>query len=911
METHAKQEFQGDIGRGIIIYALIITMGVFSFSSMAAEPRGDYGDAPDSANSGFPTKFATTNSRLGGPGAHHLKTGLEMLGIAVSSEVGAEDPCDPDLVQNLVDNDGHDDGVLFLYTYNMGSPFGEPLTKVWGVFRVTISASAPAGTRYLNVLFDCNRDQEWRNTEGMAEWLVVNQELNIAPGRTETFAVELGDVPTSALEPGPHAWLRATLTREQIDEVGDAVEQGGWDGSGQFEFGETEDYDSLIRLPVPDVAVKAKCKDCPLFMSHREIKDVVVELTLSGSDAPGCIVRGGRRIIKPGPGAFMGALIGKTYHRAEPGVVGQVRVGQVGPNKWELSVEIDPITHPSPPAPAPTQSLSIKIPYRIQDAQGTLIVSGTKTCDVIIFHGYGPRGRRHRGGNRDFGGATNLPQKEWIAVDPCVAEPCEPDQPWDPNDPWFPDDPCASLAWVMFDSNQPTPGTVTVVRVSNVMPSDFQQPGVLDASWIVGVGFDTEANLASHDPCEPLIETVISGLAFPYTDEMVSQAGISYESQLRPYKIPVYRDGFSNMFNEITTDVGDSVNIDDANNIVMIINPSGFSVWGIGQNEYRPGCFAQNPVPADGESVGGDLNELSWTAGVLADLSQGQDVWYSNDRTLVQECNESVRISASDCNCSLPSAVELETTYYWRVKDYNSPSAWLGPIWSFRAEYNIVDDFESYADTNELLGAWGEADGASLRLEKDTVHGGDSSMAIEFNNSYSPYCSEAYRSYSGSRDWTEDGVEALSIWFTGEPNLNKLYLRVEDTSLSSWKVNYEGGDMTDNGWHEWNIALQKFEDHGVDLRYISEFKIGIGDGTPDGSGTVHIDNIRLYVPRCLDRPVGDLNDDCVVDIDELSRFADEWLWESTMESDHDGDYTVDLEDFAHMAQDWLDNRMFP
>jgi hypothetical protein len=52
-------------------------------------------------------------------------------------------------------------------------------------------------------------------------------------------------------------------------------------------------------------------------------------------------------------------------------------------------------------------------------------------------------------------------------------------------------------------------------------------------------------------------------------------------------------------------------------------------------------------------------------------------------------------------------------------------------------------------------------------------------------------------------------------------------------------------------WEQWNIDLQAFADLGVNLADVDSIGIGIGDRdnpTPGGSGTLYIDDIRLYRP---------------------------------------------------------------
>ena len=54
-------------------------------------------------------------------------------------------------------------------------------------------------------------------------------------------------------------------------------------------------------------------------------------------------------------------------------------------------------------------------------------------------------------------------------------------------------------------------------------------------------------------------------------------------------------------------------------------------------------------------------------------------------------------------------------------------------------------------------------------------------------------------------------------------------------------------------WTEWAIPLQTFTDQGVNLTDVDSIAIGLGSkagiATSGGSGTVYIDDIRLYRPE--------------------------------------------------------------
>ncbi len=203
--------------------------------SASTGPAGDYGDAPDGQDAywgvpgSFPTLYDTTNSHFDRPGAHTLNTGEEMLGMHVSVEVDATDPDDPDGVPNLVDADS--DERIFVIIEG---------TQAKLAFTVTVASTAPAVDRYVNALIDFDQDGSWSEGAQGDEWVVVNLEVDVAPGSSETVITSWFPWGSGSDLPSP-VWMRLLLTREQVDEALFAS-VGGWDGSGQFQYGEVEDY---------------------------------------------------------------------------------------------------------------------------------------------------------------------------------------------------------------------------------------------------------------------------------------------------------------------------------------------------------------------------------------------------------------------------------------------------------------------------------------------------------------------------------------------------------------------------------------------------------------------------------------------------------------------------------------------
>jgi hypothetical protein len=146
-----------------------------------------------------------------------------------------------------------------------------------------------------------------------------------------------------------------------------------------------------------------------------------------------------------------------------------------------------------------------------------------------------------------------------------------------------------------------------------------------------------------------------------------------------------------------------------------------------------------------------------------------------------------------------PGKLPWAITYYWRVDEVNGinpDSPWVGNIWTFTTgDFLVVDDFEDYdAGENQIWYAWhdglgygtpgtadyfaGNGTGAAVGdetsasyTEETIVHGGNKSMPVSYNNNKQGYAmySETELKLTAARDWTEEGVTELSLWFRGYP----------------------------------------------------------------------------------------------------------------------------------------------
>ncbi|MFC1635192.1 LamG domain-containing protein [Planctomycetota bacterium] len=132
-------------------------------------------------------------------------------------------------------------------------------------------------------------------------------------------------------------------------------------------------------------------------------------------------------------------------------------------------------------------------------------------------------------------------------------------------------------------------------------------------------------------------------------------------------------------------------------------------------------------------------------------------------------------------------ALELGETYYWRIDEVEADGTTVhkGLVWSFTIiGFLPVDDFESYTDDDVAgeaiwqtwIDGFGVAEnGAQVGYllppyaERTFVNSDSQSMPFIYDNASPALYSEVVKTLSVQRDWTEEGVKALSLWFRGYP----------------------------------------------------------------------------------------------------------------------------------------------
>jgi len=281
-----------------------------------------------------------------------------------------------------------------------------------------------------------------------------------------------------------------------------------------------------------------------------------------------------------------------------------------------------------------------------------------------------------------------------------------------------------------------------------------------------------------------------------------------------------------------------------------------------------------NPNPANGAVDVKQTQVLSWSPNVYAASHQ---VFFGADEDAVKNADtgspeyKGTRDLGSESYD--PGMLEWDTAYYWRIDEVNNTnpdSPWTGILWSFTtANFLIVDDFESYNDldpadpeSNRIFNVWidGYDDPTNGSLvgydtppfaEQTIVHGGNQSMPLYYDNSVG--YSEATLTLTYPRDWTEKGVNTLTIWFRGNSDnaAETLYVALNGNAIVT---NDNPGAAQITTWTQWNIDLSApggFADQGVNLANVNTIALGLGNKKnpqAGGSGTMYFDDIRLYPP---------------------------------------------------------------
>jgi hypothetical protein len=245
------------------------------------------------------------------------------------------------------------------------------------------------------------------------------------------------------------------------------------------------------------------------------------------------------------------------------------------------------------------------------------------------------------------------------------------------------------------------------------------------------------------------------------------------------------------------------------------------------QAALAPPVKASSPNPPNGATGTKMTPILRWGAG---DFAVSHEVYFGTDAQAVANADKSSPeykgTKALGDESYDPGKLAWYTSYYWRIDEVNNlnpDSPWIGNLWSFTTgDFIVIDDFEDYdADENQIWYSWkdglgygamgvdpyypGNGTGAAVGdettdsyTEETIVHGGNQSMPLFYDNNKQGYAkySETELTLTAPRDWTEENVAELSIWFRGYPASTGSFV---EGPAGTYTMTGSGADIWDIG----------------------------------------------------------------------------------------------------------------
>lgn len=270
-------------------------------------------------------------------------------------------------------------------------------------------------------------------------------------------------------------------------------------------------------------------------------------------------------------------------------------------------------------------------------------------------------------------------------------------------------------------------------------------------------------------------------------------------------------------------------------------------------------------VAPSGQDVGVDETQFSWSQAANADyyaliVSENSDL----SAPVIHEGQLAGNTFTS------PVALENATTYYWTVTAHNtlySQSISDGTMaFSTRLQDPTIDNFESYASSTAMSGAWvRNTGGGNVTVTiGSSASEGMQSMRLDYD-----FTSYAGVTRSFANDWT--GYDGVSFWLQGDNSGRELLLQFQEASGEYWEQTITIGateviympfsDFANPGWGGSVNGI-------VDLEAISAVSFYFGGQA--GSGTIYIDDLKAAISGNSNRiPTANAGaDQTVTDADE-------------------------------------------
>ena len=183
---------------------------------------------------------------------------------------------------------------------------------------------------------------------------------------------------------------------------------------------------------------------------------------------------------------------------------------------------------------------------------------------------------------------------------------------------------------------------------------------------------------------------------------------------------------------------------------------------------------AREPQPTDGATEISPATALGWRAGRDA---ISHEIYMSTDEQAVAD--GTALVGTTDESRYATDTLEFGLTYFWKVDEVQEDESWEGGLWSFSTqEFALIDGFEDYDnEDNRIYDTWidGWINGTGSTVgyfeepfaETTVVNSGSQSMPLQYDNSLSPFYSEAEYDLGGL-NLNTNGADTLRLFVAGQ-----------------------------------------------------------------------------------------------------------------------------------------------
>jgi hypothetical protein len=301
--------------------------------------------------------------------------------------------------------------------------------------------------------------------------------------------------------------------------------------------------------------------------------------------------------------------------------------------------------------------------------------------------------------------------------------------------------------------------------------------------------------------------------------------------------------------------------------------------------------WPNSTMPREDKSNCGYGPTLQWTAAPNA--TGNHHVYFgtsfadvNNATTSSPEHIASLPLGTTSYALSL-AQVNRGQAYFWRIDETVGANVIKGEeVWPFSVgNFTWIDRFDNYPYDTDMQAIWGPNSSGAADFNMQIVY--DSTQKYEVSADTSGLlCSNNISANA-----------MLVLMVKGHNNMkgpNDIYVKLESNNgVQSGTVHFPEPNALNQQSYEpmilWPIALQEFASQGVNLTNVTKITIGVDNGSggsPGGSGTVTINDIRLDYPWCnstlAELLPQDLTKDCYVDLADMDLLATNWLAQSTV-----------------------------